>query len=276
MPRASWVPKRACEEFQLWLVRGTFKDGDDAIWNEEEEVEKNVNEEVKRRREDLMWKEKVLDRMLGVGSGLHSEGLISTRDPLGLDEMDSGTGTMDVGNSTIDEASTRDTIEDLLENDLNVSSQSMVTHIRTPTHTFCIEEGESEDTDGMDENSMLDLNKNRIKLTTNLPECRDQEPSLSSLPGLRGPPPQLNYPPTSRFSHKSIPDVLQHYPSPPPSLAPSTGFAFTSVAHVIPITATPGLQSQPAPAGPQLTTASQSNSVLSGLVAGTKSRLKLF
>jgi len=275
VPRVSWVPKRACEEFQLWLVRGSFKDGDDVIWKEEEEVEKSDREEVKRRREDLMWKEKVLDRMLGLGSGLKSERLISTRDPLGLDEMDSGTGTMNVGNSTNDEVSTRDTTEELLENELNISSQSMVTHIRTPTHTFCIGEGESLGTDCMDEKAnMLDLNKNSKKLTTSLPECCDQEPSLSSLPGLRGPPPPMKTPLTARFSHKAIPDVFQPYPSPPLSLAPSTGFAFTRLAHVIPTTASTSLSSEPAPAGPQLT--SQSNSVLSGLVAGTKLRQKLF
>ena len=92
VPWASVVVKRACEEFQLWLVRGTFSEGDDCQWDQHEVVEKSKRDkdEVKRRREDMMWREKILDKMLGLGS--QAEKLISTRDPLGLDEKDSGTG----------------------------------------------------------------------------------------------------------------------------------------------------------------------------------------
>merc|ERR1719430_2429344 len=91
-------------------------------------------------REDFMWRERVLYKILGKES--KAVGMFSTRDPLGLDEKDSGTGTLEAGNTTDDEMSVRDTVEELSENELNVSDQSLVTHIRTPTHTFCVEEEE--------------------------------------------------------------------------------------------------------------------------------------
>ena len=141
VPWASMVTKRPfCEEFQAWLVRGTYSEGDSCSWDDQDEVEKKNKDEVKSRREDMMWRERVLDKFLGKESQMVR--MYSVRDPLGLDEKDSGTGTLENGNVTDDALSVRDAFEDLLENELDVSQQSIVTHIRTPTHAFCIDEGE--------------------------------------------------------------------------------------------------------------------------------------
>ena len=95
------VTKRLCgEDFQEWLVRGNFTEGDDCAWGEEEGERRT--DEVKRRREEMMWRENVLDKMMGREP--HVVGMLSTRDPLGLDEKDSGTGTMEVGITTSDGA----------------------------------------------------------------------------------------------------------------------------------------------------------------------------
>ena len=129
-----------CEDFQDWLVRGTYSEGDSCSWDDQDEVVKKNKEDVKLRREDMMWRERVLDKFLGKESQMVR--MYSVRDPLGLDEKDSGTGTLENGNVTDDALSVRDAFEDLLENELDVSQQSIVTHIRTPTHAFCIDEGE--------------------------------------------------------------------------------------------------------------------------------------
>ena len=285
MSWASLVVKRACEEFQLWLVRGTFSEGDDCQWDkhEEEVVEKSKREkdEVKRRREDMMWREKILDKMLGLGS--QAEKLISTRDPLGLDERDSGTGSL-----TSCTVTGSDATEEVVENELNVSQQSLVTHIRTPTHTFCMDEEESEGTDCMDEQyEPIDINHNVQKFTKSLISS-DIEQSLASLPaldvlscaGLRGPPPLTN-PATSRFPPQVLPnsDVLQPFPSPPLSMAPSVGFAFTRLPPGQPKVPTKEI-SQPEPTTAQVAASTDpvtpSPSVLSGLISAKKTRLKLF
>merc|ERR1712098_79612 len=110
----------------------------------------------------------------------------------GLDEKDSGTGTLENGNTTDDAISVRDAFEDLLENELDVSQQSLVTHIRTPTHAFHLDEGE-------DQNVCVDVNSN------------NRDIMVSVLP------PQ-------HVSGDTLP-----FPSPPPSKAPSIGISFTKV-----------------------------------------------
>jgi len=294
VPWASLVVKRACEEFQLWLVRGTFSEGDDCQWDFQEvdamEKSKMDREEVKRRREDMMWREKILDKMLGLGA--QAEQLISTRDPLGLDERDSGTGSLEVGNLTSRTVTGSDATEEFVENELNVSQQSLVTHIRTPTHTFCMDEEESEGTDCMDEhNEPANIDENVQKLTKSLISS-DIEHNLASLPaldvlscaGLRGPP-LTSTPTPHQLPSQLFPstDVLQPYPSPPPSMAPSVGFAFTRLPPGQPKVTTSNT-SQPGPIAAQVeaspnpvpVTASKSMSALSGLVSTKKTRLKLF
>jgi len=285
VPWSSLVTKRLCDEFQCWLVRGSFKDGDDCNWGEKEELEKRDKEEVKRRREDMMWREKVLDKILG--GGTLTGGSVSTRDPLGLDDWDSGIGGSEVGqHSTHGTVAGSDATEELTENELNVSQQSLLTHIQTPTHTFCINEAESEGTDCMDEVSesrSVDINEN-IKKVSNLPvSWKDNKPNLSSLPGLRGPPP----PTKSVLSPNSLPRVLenpeepqQHFPSPASSVAPSVGFAFTRVANststVADVSSTKEDVTIPTQSLTDELLACPQGSVLSGLVASKKNRFKLF
>merc|ERR1719153_1435853 len=211
VPWAGLVTKRPCsEEYQDWLVRGTFSEGDDCSWGEEER-EKRSKEKTKMMREDLMWRERVLDKILG--REVKAVGMFSMRDPLGLDEKDSGTGTLEAGNTTDDEMSVRDIVEELSENELNVSDQSLVTHIRTPTHTFCVEEeekneksnnkvSESADHDHVDKNMNLDT----------------------------------RYPPQQET------EVIQPFPSPPPSRAPTIGFVFTGVASSSSVSEVPGVR----------------------------------
>merc|ERR1712183_675364 len=171
------------------------------------------------------------------------------------------------------------------ENELNVSQQSLLTHIQTPTHTFCMNEAESEGTDCMDEASgslPVDINEN-IKKSSNLPvNWQDINPSLSSLAGLRGPPPP---PPGKTLSPSVLPSDLvnteelrHHSPSPAPSVAPSVGFAFTRVAlptsTVAVVTSTK--EDVPTQSLPDDYLACSQGSVLTKLVASKKNRFKLF
>jgi len=133
---------------------------------------------------------RVLNKFLGKESQMVR--MLSTSDPLGLDEKDSGTGTMENGNTTDDALSIRDAFEDLLENELDVSQQSLVTHIRTPTHAFCLDEGEGQ-------NVCVDENLNNKDIT------------VSVLPPLH------------------VSGGILSFPSPPPSKAPSPGFSITKV-----------------------------------------------
>ena len=197
--KVSWaglVTTRPCyEEYQDWLIRGTFSEGDDCCWGEEE-TEMNSKENTRMMREEMMWRERVLDKLLGKEPRI--VGGFSTRDPLGLDERDSGTGTLESSIIADDGESVRDINEELYENELNVSDQSLVTHVRSPTHTFCIDEdevNESVDTKDIDRTDLKNDN-------TNIDENREGQ----------------------------VTEVIQHFPSPPPSIAPSIGFAFTRVA----------------------------------------------
>ena len=286
VPCASLVTRRLCEEFQCWLLRGSFKVGDDCDWGEKEELEKRDKDEVKRRREEMMWREKVLDKIL-VG-GTQIGGLVSTRDPLGLDDWDSGIGGSEVGqHSTHCTVAGSDATDELTENELNVSQQSLLTHIQTPTHTFGMNEAESEGTDCMDEVSEslpVDINEN-IEKASNLPvNWEDNNPSLSSLPGLRGPPP----PPPGKSvlpAPAVLPSVLvnteephHHSPSPAPSVAPSVGFAFTRVALSTSTVAVVSSTKEDVPTRPLPDDylACSQGSVLTKLVASKKNRFKLF
>merc|ERR1711909_229837 len=74
-------------------------------------------------------------------------------------------------------------------------------HIRTPTHTFCMEED--------------DINENSHSKVSESTDYRDKNTNLSV--DTRCPPQQET-------------EVIQPFPSPPPSKAPSIGFVFTGVA----------------------------------------------
>jgi len=251
VPWASMVTKRpCCDDFQAWLVRGTYSEGDSCSWDDQDEVEKKNKEDVKLRREDMMWREKVLDKFLG--KEFRMARMFSTRDPLGLDEKDSGTGTLENGNITDDALSVRDAFEDLSENDLDVSQQSLVTHIRTPTHAFCFDEGE-------DQNVSVDENSN------------NKDIFVSVLPPL----------------HVSG-DILS-FQSPTPSKAPSAGFSIPKVVapNLVGDKSTvdslgsssnneAGIASIDPRRGSVGSNPPGDSSVLSMLVTANKSRLKLF
>merc|ERR1712083_373037 len=260
VPWASMVTKRpCCEEYQDWLVRGTFSEGDPCRWGDEETEMKSRNEKTLQMREDMMWRERMFDKILGKVPQVI--GLPSASDPLGLDEKDSGTGTLEAGNITYDEGSVRDTLEELSENELNVSDQSLVTHIRTPTHTFCMDED--------------DINEGVELKVCGSPVYVDD---------------QLNNSEVTRDPLHQVNEVVHPFPSPPPSKAPSSGFVFARVAASdsssseapgarkctgtdasstgIPATADTSIGTRAAPLGDQ--------SVLSMLITGNSARLKLF
>merc|ERR1711970_1537722 len=200
--------------------------------------------------------------------GSKAVGMFSTRDPLGSDEKDSGTGTLEAGNITDDEMSVRDTVEELSENELNVSDQSLVTHIRTPTHTFCMED------DDKNENSYNDKNENSSNKVSESADYLDKNINLSV---------NTRYPPRQET------EVIQPFPSPPPSKAPSIGFVSTGVTASSSVSEVPDVRkcadtSNAGSDAPAASTSSPSiravragdQSVLSTLVTGNKARLKLF
>ena len=118
----------------MWLVRGDFVEGDDVIFNHDDAVRDAVDEKM-RRREEIQWKEQILDRILGVQKQPQSHpttygdagcGLVSG----GFEDSDHDMGWSDGGDDTGEEDG----------QDSDTSVQSMVTHIRTPPHTFEFED----------------------------------------------------------------------------------------------------------------------------------------
>ena len=242
---------RPCsEEHQDWLIRGTFSEGDDCGWGEEE-TEKNSKEKTRMMREEMMWRERVLDKLLGKEP--RTVGECSARDPLGLDEKDSGTGTLEPGIITDEEEADRDPNNELSENELNVSDQSLVTHVRTPTHTFCVDEDEVND--GL--NIKLSDSAGLMNENTN----RDLD---------------------RRDLSEQVTEVIQPFPSPPPSIALSTGFACTrvatsnSVGKCADTIRTDAPNAAISPADDTRSTPVGDQSVLSILVTSNTARLKLF
>eukprot|EP00092_Neocalanus_flemingeri_P016592 GFUD01017952.1.p1 GENE.GFUD01017952.1~~GFUD01017952.1.p1 ORF type:complete len:777 (-),score=171.72 GFUD01017952.1:113-2443(-) len=282
VPWAALVTARMCEEFEGWLSRGCFKEGDDCNWGEKKVIEERDKHEVKRRRDEMIWREKVMDKLLG--GEMRTEGLISTRDPLGLEEWDSGVGISEFGQySTGGTVAGSEATEELTENELNVSQQSLVTHIQTPTHAFGMDEAASDGTDCMDEVGGVDINEN--VLVSTLPvNWKDNKPTLASLPGLRGPPTQVKRAPSLRLilpSALTIPGNSLDLSNPStalPNVAPS-GFAFTklpaSTTSDEVVSRTKEGESVQSPSC-EFPAGSQGSSVLSGLVAGKKARFRLF
>merc|ERR1712002_1369922 len=198
-----------------------------------------------------MWRERVLDKLLGKDPRI--VGGFSARDPLGLDEKDSGTGTLEPGVITDEEEAVRDPNNELSENELNVSDQSLVTHVRTPTHTFCVDEDEV--------NNGLDI-------------------KLSESAGLMDE--NINIDVNGSDPFGQVTEVTQPFPSPPPSIALSTGFAFTRVAasnsveRCADTSRTDGPNAANNPADGTRATQAGDQSVLSILVKSNTARLKLF
>merc|ERR1712179_507161 len=138
----------------------------------------------------------------------------------------------------------------------------------TPTHTFCMEE------DDKNENSYNDKNENSNSKVSESTDYLDKNINLSV---------DTRYPPRQET------EVIQPFPSPPPSKAPTIGFVFTGVTSSSSVSEVPGVRkcsdaSSADANAPAASTSSPSmravrvgdQSVLSTLVTGNKARLKLF
>ena len=265
VPWAGAVTKRQCEEFQCWLLRGNYDEGDYCDWDEKEESGRDLSE-VKRRREELMWKDRVGERISS--GGTQSGNLVTSRDPLGLDEMDSGTGSFVGQLSTSDRVGGCDVMEELAENELNVSQQSLLTHIQMPTHTFCMNEAESDCTDYMEEVDDLEEAHGTVSESRVPPEVFKS--SLPSVHHTKGVPSNNSLPPVKLVPAPEDPSVFSA-----PALAPldvaqrttevsDTNKKFDDVID------------QVEPRASECIKTDQGLSVLSALVGRKKIRVKLF
>ena len=124
LPSARKWKNRPCEEFESWLKRGTYTEGDSVVFLMDPEEKKDMQDEKLRRREEFEWKEKVMDRILGVRrqqeepdatSGYHDTGF----DP-GIEMDDFGHRENGFENGSTEP----------VEEELETSQESLVTHIR--------------------------------------------------------------------------------------------------------------------------------------------------
>ena len=126
VPSARKWKNRPCEEFDSWLKRGTFAEGDSVEFSIDLEKERrDIHDEKLRRREEIEWKEKVMDRILGVRQQQRESITTSAGQDIGFDpgiEMD------DFGHSK-DGLGDRTDAEQV-EEELETSQESLVTHIR--------------------------------------------------------------------------------------------------------------------------------------------------
>ena len=117
VPSARKWKNRLCEQFETWLKRGTFTEGDSVVFGDDTTV-KDAHDEKLRRREEIEWKEKVMDRILGVQRQQTESYAVSSYQETGFDldpEMDS--------EYNLEEG-------DKVEDELETSIESIITHIR--------------------------------------------------------------------------------------------------------------------------------------------------
>ena len=140
VPWAKKVQSRPCDVFQA-LVRGNFQEGDTFDWSEAARKEKLL--EKWRRREDLKWKLKITDQVLGRGNPRAAGPTVG----LGVSAPESpywSEGEVDLGWSSPEQGER----EDFGDQESDGSGQSVVTHIRTPPHISMVEdlkEGEEQE-----------------------------------------------------------------------------------------------------------------------------------
>jgi len=250
--KVSWyklISKRPCNEFQMWLKRGTYEEGDQCSWAED--VFKDADS-TSRRREEFLWKEQMTQSIRGSEKTL----VHSSRSCSGLfEEEDSGNGSWE----SMSEMSIQMCVlpNDLVENELNVSQQSMVTHIRSPTHNFIVDENDS-----TCDNMFQEIESNVVTSQTQ-PES------------LVAPLPDADVKVMESYESSTLHEIRsdQPFPSPPPSLVPVDEVLFsnssarrssegTVTAHEVQSTVH--------------AVSSRDMSMLVGLVSSKSNRLKLF
>ena len=127
----------------MWLVRGTFKDGDDMDMSVGVNEANVVDDEKQRRREEIQWKEQIMNRRLGVPTPRE----VSQSTSFYVAPFDDGINGFDDDFDREDNG--YDTLEDAdNENELDRSTESLVTHIRTPPHDFVVEDYNDTPTNG--------------------------------------------------------------------------------------------------------------------------------
>jgi len=153
VPWSVHIDSRPCDKFEFWLLRSA--DGDDMDWGMSK-VDDHTNFktlcEKTSRRQDVIWREQVVDRMIGV---IPASKKASTLDETVvtdfIDDFDLDSETSD---SVPDDDSDLDSVS---------SQQSLVTHIRTPPHIFVIDEVQLD----FDENQQMESSTESV--TQNCP-----------------------------------------------------------------------------------------------------------
>merc|ERR1712228_266800 len=190
------ISKRPCNEYQMWLRRGTYEEGDQFSWAED--VAKDA-ESTSRRREEFLWKEQMMRSI----RGSEKNPVRSSRSCSGqFEEEDSGTGSWE----SMSEMSIQMCVipNDLVENELNVSQQSMVPHIRSPTHNFIVDEDDCTGDSTFQERE------------SNVVTSQTQSESLAA------PLPEIDVKAMESYESSKHHEIRsdQPFPSPPPSLVP--------------------------------------------------------
>ena len=132
MEKVSWAKKvqsRPCEEFQAWLVRGNFQEGDDCDWKEAARKEKLL--EKWRRRGDLEWQ-------LGRSQPAPASPFLDLPAP----DSPSWSQEEEEEEELGWRSPVRGEREELGGLESDSSGQSLVTHIRTPPRITIMEEQE--------------------------------------------------------------------------------------------------------------------------------------
>ena len=132
VPWAKKVQSRPCEEFQSWLLRGNFQEGDDCDWAEAGRKEKLLEKWRRRGGLELKTSEQELARAQPGAAGPTLD--LSAPDCSYCSEEEEGWRSPERGER-----------EELGGMESDSSSQSIKTHIRTPPRISTLEEVEQEE-----------------------------------------------------------------------------------------------------------------------------------
>ena len=142
VPWAKKVQSRSCEEFQAWLVRGDYQEGDHCDWAEAARKEKLLDKLRRRDEQEELEKVDTSRQVLGRAQtgAADTRGLgVTTSESTCESEEEEG----EEGGWMSPERGER---EEEGGQESDSSDQSLVTHIRTPPRITVQEEEEEEDT----------------------------------------------------------------------------------------------------------------------------------
>ena len=174
VPWAKKVQSRSCEEFQAWLVRGDYQEGDHCDWAEAARKEKLLDKLRRRDEQEELEKVDTSRQVLGRAQtgAADTRGLgVTTSESTCESEEEEG----EEGGWMSPERGER---EEEGGQESDSSDQSLVTHIRTPPRITVQEEEEEEEEEETTRTTEIVEGRLVIKIPTPTPSLSPGEVPL--------------------------------------------------------------------------------------------------